>query len=1064
MDESNEPKLDGFRHLTKSRVMGKLFGREKKSSNNEDDVSAFLHGPSDKLYMAPSTAPPKFPKLDTSSARRWPTAAEVNRSRDTSRHRSASPKRSKKGLIVRFTDTQPEIIGEGGDEAESPTLEISERKRSNSHPPIIQWNTQTAEKPVEQQPITRIPQIPRPAPVQWTTTAVESSPETSLVLLSSERNQHSGNSTTSVSSSTLLEAEPTSANSNSARMQAEMRAAEGRAFKLASQSFETTNNASSSDMSSDAKGLAPASLPIHTRTPSPNQVPSQLTLGPRPSQSGNVGRYVSNSGFQAVALAIGTEAIRDFSNRVQHLFKLFELSAESVMPITSSSFEAWVRAASWWFLKGRASIENAIRAKPSSPEGQRTYDIFRQQGHADVAKSLWIIRDIVAQRAELKMRPTDELPGLITASRSMGDEFLADLLERCQTITINLQMLIKSMQRNDCLPPPAEEAPLPQGLDSSIWVKYPAFSPDVALLLSGGRNGAFSDGKILSRTKISDAMPFWDTRNSFEYARMFVDVFLMKEGIDSQQYHCPSIMFVSRPTTDKNLIITITSQNGLVSLIVRSDRALGLTWNDVKWQSRMNTIEVELPRGFIVRVQCSPNDYKTLWNMYDYTSKTHAGLCPRKDEVIVFETTLRAFQYFDCDPQSRLFPKEPIARCQVRVLEKGTMKAAVSGAPRKYRGFRIVVVTSTATKNLSSISQEMPLGKPLEYGFMRGEEGAPALLLKLDDGMKKPTLVLTFDNVSNRSHLYSCITGGVGEDESVLAYVPIKDFSIISSSRSVHPVSQDSLDNFEWQGVRVIGKLHANSSSTENTSSVLLENLRLIVDAKTGNITDRIHIGTGELSIRLGTHLSTHEIMILREPQVDMSISISESQMSKETPGELTVLLETIMKSQTIRKYSFPEIEDLHVFQAAVTGYNVLFDGIAESFAISRRRSVVPIHKKWEASFARVQILQHDKVVQLAAFFDNFSHGECMSFALKLTDIFESFSRSGKFCLRIVDAKFAAPKGGDESYEGHDKGFICLDMLEYPGEHDDITVTFDSEASRFMLRRCLIYMLIIVRS
>src|SRR5450755_3455924 len=123
MDESIEPKLDDIRNLSKSRVMGKLFGREKKqNNNNNDDVSAFLHGPSDKLYMTGAPAPPKFPKLDTSNARRWPTAAEVNRSRGTSRRRSASPKRSKKSLIVRFTDKQPEIIGEGGDEAESPTL------------------------------------------------------------------------------------------------------------------------------------------------------------------------------------------------------------------------------------------------------------------------------------------------------------------------------------------------------------------------------------------------------------------------------------------------------------------------------------------------------------------------------------------------------------------------------------------------------------------------------------------------------------------------------------------------------------------------------------------------------------------------------------------------------------------------------------------------------------------------------------------------------------------------------------------------------------------------------
>jgi len=103
---------------------------------------------------------------------------------------------------------------------------------------------------------------------------------------------------------------------------------------------------------------------------------------------------------------------------------------------------------------------------------------------------------------------------------------------------------------------------------------------------------------------------------------------------------------------------------------------------------------------------------------------------------------------------------------------------------------------------------------------------------------------------------------------------------------------------------------------------------------------------------------------------------------------------------------------------------------------------VVPIYKRWEASRARLQILKQDKVVQLVAFFQDFGHGDCMNFTLKSTDIFESFSRSSKFCIRIVDAKFALPKEGQDT----NRKFVCLDMPEYPGEHDDITIMFDTEA------------------
>ena len=116
-------------------------------------------------------------------------------------------------------------------------------------------------------------------------------------------------------------------------------------------------------------------------------------------------------------------------------------------------------------------------------------------------------------------------------------------------------------------------------------------------------------------------------------------------------------------------------------------------------------------------------------------------------------------------------------------------------------------------------------------------------------------------------------------------------------------------------------------------------------------------------------------------------------------------------------------------------------DSVVSTFAISRRRMVVPIYKRWEASATRIQVVQQDKVLQLLAFFSDFSHGTCMSFQLKSTDVYEGFGRSGKHVVRFVDAKFALPKG-DESDSRH---FVCLDLPEYPGEHDDIFIAFDSK-------------------
>lgn len=117
---------------------------------------------------------------------------------------------------------------------------------------------------------------------------------------------------------------------------------------------------------------------------------------------------------------------------------------------------------------------------------------------------------------------------------------------------------------------------------------------------------------------------------------------------------------------------------------------------------------------------------------------------------------------------------------------------------------------------------------------------------------------------------------------------------------------------------------------------------------------------------------------------------------------------------------------------------------VASTFAISRRRMVVPIYKKWEANSARIQVVQQERTVQLLAFFDDFNHGRCMNFVVKSTDTLESFGRAGKFGVKLVDAKFALPKTDEDEASR----FVCLDMPDYPGEHDDISITFDTESGK----------------
>jgi len=136
---------------------------------------------------------------------------------------------------------------------------------------------------------------------------------------------------------------------------------------------------------------------------------------------------------------------------------------------------------------------------------------------------------------------------------------------------------------------------------------------------------------------------------------------------------------------------------------------------------------------------------------------------------------------------------------------------------------------------------------------------------------------------------------------------------------------------------------------------------------------------------------------------------------------------------------------------------------IASTFSISRRRMVVPIYKQWTATTIRLQIVTQDNITQLLAFFEDFSHADAMNFKLSTMDTFEKSDKGGKFGLKLVDAKFALPveerrgegkmqkaEGRLTGWAGVRRAFVCLDEIEYPGEHDDVLIMFDSAESKLI--------------
>ncbi|KAL2270901.1 hypothetical protein VTJ83DRAFT_272 [Remersonia thermophila] len=1138
MTENEPPSLavhDDGRPTRRNRIMGKLFGRDrdrKASADDGNDLNDFLHGPGDKLQVS-HAGPPPLTKIDTRSAPRYPNALDINSGGEPPTQeypiRSRNPSRkAKKGLAVRFVETYPDIIGEGGDECDTPVVEVSRRKKQRPPQPSpgLPPNSpshfgESSQNPRANEALAS-PRIRRAEPGLLSPGA----PESRLSPAMNAPGRYLGM--------------PSAKNEEKRRSYLEMREAEGRAFANAVRSAsgdhsqrrivspppydgekEPAMTASPDSIHnphlqrsvqpSNYPPPIPAKSPLHNPRPSPRPplhteqrqaTPSQTnytstnqyTNSPErlqrsqtldsiksssqsqgsPSKPPSLSLQGSNAsalsmqsqsagyqlfspsrqgtrdsdkdyhpggslrggpGFSDVVAAASDDAMASFVARTRHLFELFRLHAEAVRPILSSQPHDLARAALWWFLTGRSALEMAIRDRPSTPESQRKNEMMKQQAYTDLAKGYWLMEEA--------------MPEVVNSGRSPVDNEAENVRS---SLFSSLRKLTVSMKRNGFLPP--EEAFLPQTVDRTIWLEYPPLSQDIKSLLWGA-NSALAQTHVSSGMTILESLPVGDSTSTFCFARFKVDAFLMEQGRESQRLYLPCFLTTVRPQTQSDIIFILASQNGAVQLRISGNKNNGPVWEDVRWQTDKCSLEVKLPRGFLLFVQCPQQAFGTLRSMYEFTAKVRSSLYPRQDEVCVFRSTLRAFQYFDNDPQARQFPKESTPSCEVALFERLFREGAATGPRTYHRGFRIAVVTGPRTKTLSGVNQTYNPDMPIQFGFLRSETNDPALSLKFDNGRFKGNMVLSFADENERLQMHSLLIGtALDRGEAVFGEAQVKGAWFSERYGDARDKGLQVLSTLEWNKLRVIN--HDNDGDKPNC--VLADRLRVVYKFKEGTLTDRINVAPGELKLRLDVQ-NPNCLMLFRQPQNDVTLAITEANASPALAAGLSQALDSLKQKPTIRTFLFPSLGDLHTFETAITGFNVLFDGTACAFAISRRRMVVPIHKKWEAGATRIQVVQQDGVAQMLAFFEDFSHGQCMGFHLKGTDVFEAISRSGKAGLKIDDAKFPLPKtlpsDGDGAQQAADAAFLCLDLPELPGEHDDITILFDSEAERDRLIACL---------
>ncbi|EME46173.1 hypothetical protein DOTSEDRAFT_70236 [Dothistroma septosporum NZE10] len=769
----------------------------------------------------------------------------------------------------------------------------------------------------------------------------------------------------------------------------------------------------------DASRPRPASAGSH-------QSVSRSSVSPQPPEHGN---------------PAADAAFADFAGRVAHMKGVFSLTAEKELPRDRCTPNMWLRAGLWWYLKGKSGLEALLHQRRTDDRRE-----YLTQAHVDLAKAWWILSDPLE---------TYDSHGEIGQQNAGSDPAEAALERGVAHLRQHIKAISLSTSKAQLLPPTQS---LIQGQDTRIWLEYPRFTSDAAAVLGGNASNSVLVEEADCVPNAYDMLPLSDTKDAFCYGRFPVEVYVNTDEAESDRVVLECMMTVMRGRRDYQTSIAIASQSQLVNIRVAPSRneKRGLSWSDVSWKASSFGMMLNLPRSFDLSVRMQERDFRAVWNLSEYARKVEKSLRPEPDEKFIHQSRLAELQYADSS-NSSAFPADKVKGCVALVFERTAEHRDGSGVRKVHRGHRLLLITDPGHKTLSAVSHDIGLRLPLYFEYLTGSSanGTTAMVIRVREETRQCRVLLVFPDAGSRQALYDVLNGlTVGHDEIIVGKAILTSLNIEPASQtegfsqSAHP----ALADLQWQKLCVTNN-QPEDPNTRILETVESENLRILARHATGCITDRLNLGKGEMLFRLPI-TDAPVIQMLREPQKDMTMSIDTRQSDQQVAQGIGQLSQIILEQQTIRTFSFASHQDLHTFQTAITGCTVRFEGLAATFAIARRRMVVPIYKKWEASNVRMQMVSKESVVNLVAFMDDFSHADSLCFQVKTTDTFELIKgddKKKKWGVKLVDAKFSLPsqEKGEISEEGRlRRRFVNLEGLDYAEEHDDITIGFDTEKDR----------------
>ena len=526
-------------------------------------------------------------------------------------------------------------------------------------------------------------------------------------------------------------------------------------------------------------------------------------------------------------------AVDHFYANVQHLNNVFRLAAETYQSPTETIFADWIRACVWWFLKGSDRLEmtsltegHSPNSVMSSPDGSA---LALKQAYIDLAKAWWIMNEVLPRYIQQE-NPNTQYSG--------GDEYLR-LLEVYSGIQASMRGLSTMMEKRQLLPP---SSLLIQGADTRIWIQYPTLSANLGSILTN-----LTPRKLLKQSPSEFrffGIPLVDTSMHFTFGKMFVDAEIVSNNDDTdpaEAFQLPCILSIIRKRNSPEVEFTLVSQDNSINLHVQSDKKFGPTWSEIEWRKKSHTLRIRVARDLELVLRFWEKDFRVLFGIYEYACKLQYYWEPYPDEKLKFDKVVRTFHYIGQPQNSMMFPTDPIRQCKIRVFQKIFVTGDHYGKHRLFAGHRMVVFTPPGIKTSSHINQDFRQKDPLMFKYLRGEAEAPALMLDIRD-KESYAMVITFDSASARAELHSVLAGTfVYPDEVVSERFPLSKFVIsgepmdqLQSAESLLPIK-----GIQWQDLQVINK----ASDPAKDGSGFSQHLRVCLSCNYGTLTDRLNLG-----------------------------------------------------------------------------------------------------------------------------------------------------------------------------------------------------------------------------